>query len=97
VNPAQQILTLALRVYRAVISPVLTAVFGPLGLGCRYTPTCSEYALQAVRVHGAGHGSWLALRRVCRCHPWGGAGHDPLPLKPVPPDLPAVTNSEPLR
>lgn len=79
-NAAQYVLTLALRAYRAVISPVLTAVFGPMGLGCRYTPTCSEYALQAVRLHGATRGSWLAARRVCRCHPWGGHGHDPVPL-----------------
>ena len=78
-NLAQHILTMALRVYRAVISPLLTAVFAPMGFGCRYTPTCSQYALEAVRVHGAGRGTMLTARRLCRCHPWGGCGPDPVP------------------
>lgn len=47
---------------------------------CRYQPTCSSYALEAVEVHGARRGSWLAVRRLCRCHPWGGHGWDPVPL-----------------
>ena len=52
---------------------------------CRYQPTCSSYALEAVEVHGAGRGSWLAVRRLCRCHPWGGHGWDPVPLpEPAP-------------
>jgi putative membrane protein insertion efficiency factor len=46
---------------------------------CRYWPTCSEYAVDAIGRHGAGRGSWLALRRVLRCHPWGGHGVDPVP------------------
>ncbi|HTT87725.1 MAG TPA: membrane protein insertion efficiency factor YidD [Acidimicrobiales bacterium] len=46
---------------------------------CRYWPTCSNYALEAVERHGAGRGAWLALRRVARCHPWGGRGVDPVP------------------
>lgn len=46
---------------------------------CRYHPTCSAYAIEAVEVHGALRGSWLALRRVGRCHPWGGFGADPVP------------------
>jgi putative membrane protein insertion efficiency factor len=46
---------------------------------CRYLPTCSDYALEAIEVHGAARGGWLALRRVGRCHPWGGHGHDPVP------------------
>ena len=46
---------------------------------CRYWPTCSAYALEALEVHGALRGSWLTLRRVGRCHPWGGAGVDPVP------------------
>jgi putative membrane protein insertion efficiency factor len=78
VNPAQHILLIAVRIYRAVISPALGAFFGPTG-GCRYTPTCSAYAAEAVRAHGAVSGSWLSVRRVCRCHPWGGFGHDPVP------------------
>lgn len=47
---------------------------------CRYQPSCSSYALEAIEVHGAGRGSWLALRRIARCQPWGGHGWDPVPL-----------------
>ena len=46
---------------------------------CRYLPTCSDYALEAIEVHGAVRGGWLSLRRLGRCHPWGGHGHDPVP------------------
>jgi putative membrane protein insertion efficiency factor len=46
---------------------------------CRYAPSCSEYAIQAVRKYGAIKGSWLGLKRLMRCHPWGGSGYDPLP------------------
>ena len=46
---------------------------------CRYQPSCSRYAHEAVRVHGAGRGGWLTLRRLARCHPWGGMGWDPVP------------------
>jgi putative membrane protein insertion efficiency factor len=77
-NPAQLILLGAVRVYRAVLSPALGAFFGP-GNGCRFEPTCSAYAAEAVRTHGAVRGSWLATHRICRCHPWGGAGYDPVP------------------
>jgi putative membrane protein insertion efficiency factor len=78
-NPAQLILLGAVRVYRAVLSPALGAFFGP-GQGCRFEPTCSAYAAEAVRTHGAVRGSWLATHRICRCHPWGGAGYDPVPV-----------------
>ena len=44
---------------------------------CRYTPTCSTYAAMALKKHGPGRGSWLALKRIARCHPWGGSGYDP--------------------
>ncbi len=46
---------------------------------CRYEPSCSAYALDALRLHGAARGSWLAVRRIGRCHPWGGSGFDPVP------------------
>ena len=46
---------------------------------CRYVPTCSNYALDALEAHGALRGSWLTTRRLCRCHPWGGQGWDPVP------------------
>ena len=46
---------------------------------CRYSPSCSQYAVEALEAHGAARGSWLALRRVTRCHPWGGHGWDPVP------------------
>ena len=79
-NPAQHVLLATVRLYRAVVSPALGAFFGPLN-GCRFTPTCSAYATEAIRTHGAGKGSWLAARRLCRCHPWGGCGPDPVPPK----------------
>ena len=80
-NLLQIILMLGLRVYRSVVSPVFVAIFSPMGLGCRFTPTCSEYALDAIRTHGAMRGTALAARRLCRCHPWGGCGCDPVPTK----------------
>ncbi len=58
--------------YRYAISPLIPP-------RCRYTPTCSQYALEALQKYGALKGSWLALKRIARCHPWGGHGHDPLP------------------
>ncbi|MDW8370335.1 MAG: membrane protein insertion efficiency factor YidD [Geminicoccaceae bacterium] len=64
-----------MRAYRLLLSPVR-------GPSCRYLPTCSEYALEALERHGAWRGGWLALRRVARCHPWGGSGFDPVPSAP---------------
>lgn len=60
------------RAYQAAISPWLPAA-------CRYSPTCSAYAVEALERHGAARGSWLATRRILRCHPWGGSGFDPVP------------------
>jgi uncharacterized protein len=77
VNPAQHILVFVVRIYRCTLSPALGFLFGPAG--CRFTPTCSAYALDAITVHGALKGGWLTLKRLCRCHPWGGCGHDPVP------------------
>jgi uncharacterized protein len=64
-----------IRGYQLLIRPILPP-------SCRFYPSCSHYAAEAVTQHGAVHGSWLALRRVLRCHPWGGGGYDPVPLKP---------------
>jgi uncharacterized protein len=65
-------LLLMIRGYQRGVSPFLPPA-------CRYTPTCSEYAAEAIRRHGSARGSWLATRRLLRCHPWGGSGHDPVP------------------
>ena len=63
---------LLIKFYQYVISPAI-------GPKCRYTPTCSHYALQAINKYGVLKGIWLALKRIGRCHPWGGHGHDPVP------------------
>jgi len=77
-NLAQAATLGMLRVYKLVVSPVLHTLAGPFG-GCRFDPTCSVYAAEAVRQHGVWRGSAMAARRVCRCHPWGGCGPDPVP------------------
>lgn len=63
--------TLLIRIYQLLISPILPNA-------CRYTPTCSEYGIQAIKKYGAWRGGWKALKRISSCHPWGGSGHDPL-------------------
>jgi putative membrane protein insertion efficiency factor len=78
VNPIKIILILLIRIYRWTISPAMTFLFGPLSQ-CRFTPTCSVYAVDAIRAHGTLRGTWLATKRVCRCHPWGSCGHDLVP------------------
>ncbi|MBI1453385.1 MULTISPECIES: membrane protein insertion efficiency factor YidD [Acinetobacter] len=65
-----------IRFYQIVISPLL-------GPRCRYIPTCSQYSLEAIHRHGAVRGVWLSVHRICRCHPWGGSGYDPVPAKAV--------------
>ena len=79
-NAAQHILIFCTRVYRWTLSPAKTFLFGPSGR-CRFEPSCSEYAAEAVCTHGALAGSWLAVKRICRCHPWGGCGEDPVPAR----------------
>ncbi len=64
-----------IRGYQLLIAPVLPP-------SCRYEPSCSRYAAEAVARHGPWRGSWLALRRLLRCHPWGGSGYDPVPFEP---------------
>ncbi len=66
------LLILPIRFYQVAISPLM----GPC---CRFTPTCSEYARQALQKHGPIKGLWLAVRRILRCNPWGGSGYDPVP------------------
>lgn len=66
------LVSLPVRAYRLVFSPWV-------GMNCRYDPTCSAYALEALDKHGAWRGTWLTLRRILRCHPWGGAGVDDVP------------------
>lgn len=65
-------------VYQRTLSPALPAIFGP-ACGCRFAPTCSHYAAEAVRTHGAVVGAWLALRRLLRCTPLSAGGYDPVP------------------
>jgi hypothetical protein len=80
-NIAQHAMILLLRLYQAALSPVLAAVLGP-SARCRFTPSCSQFALEAVHLHGAVIGGWMALRRLGRCHPWGECGSDPVPASP---------------
>lgn len=66
------ILTVPILFYRNAISPLTPP-------SCRFTPTCSQYALEAIRKYGPFKGLYLAIRRILRCHPWGGSGYDPVP------------------
>jgi putative membrane protein insertion efficiency factor len=68
---AARILQLMVRAYQVVLSPWF-------GGACRFTPSCSAYALEAIERHGAWRGGWMAVRRIARCHPWGAAGFDPV-------------------
>ena len=68
----RQILIALIKLYRYAISPYLAP-------SCRYTPTCSSYAIEAVQRFGVFRGSWMAIRRISRCHPWHEAGYDPVP------------------
>ena len=73
------------RAYKLTLSPWI-------GRNCRYLPTCSDYAAEALIRHGPVRGAWMAGRRFCRCHPWGGSGYDPVPKAPergVPESVPA--------
>ena len=66
------VLIIPIKLYQVLISPLL-------GSSCRYSPTCSQYSIEAINKHGPFKGSWLAVKRISSCHPWGGSGHDPVP------------------
>lgn len=69
-----KVLILIVRIYQYTISPLL-------GANCRYMPTCSAYAVEAIEIHGPLKGGLLAIKRILSCHPWGGSGIDPVPKK----------------
>jgi len=69
---ARALATLPIRLYRALLSPIL-------GQRCRFAPSCSAYAVEAIEHYGVVRGGWLALRRLARCHPWHQGGYDPVP------------------
>lgn len=71
-NPLAVMTILLIKGYRAVVSPLLPPT-------CRFTPTCSAYAVTAIERHGLARGGWLAAKRISRCHPWNPGGHDPVP------------------
>ena len=71
-SPLARILVLPIKAYRLILSPWV-------GWHCRYHPTCSQYALEALETHGAMRGAGLALWRIVRCNPWGACGNDPVP------------------
>lgn len=75
------VIRLLIRFYQNLVSPVIHFFGGP-NSGCRFTPTCSEYFLEAVETHGVLRGAWMGIRRIARCQPWGGCGHDPVPPRP---------------
>lgn len=73
-SPAARVLVAAIRCYKRILSPLLPPA-------CRFEPTCSVYAAEAVSVWGARRGTWLAIRRIARCRPGGGSGFDPVPVR----------------
>lgn len=98
-SPLVWLLLVPVRFYRRWVSPAL-------GQHCRFAPTCSAYAVEALQRHGAVRGGWLATRRLLRCHPWHPGGHDPVPAAPrrpsatidkhaASPDLTSTCKTEP--
>lgn len=74
INLVKMLLIFIIRFYQMAISPVL-------GRNCRHYPTCSNYTIEAIQTHGPLKGSWLGIKRIARCHPWGTSGFDPVPPK----------------
>lgn len=66
------LLIIPIKIYQTIISPLL-------GPSCRFTPTCSQYAVEAIQKYGPFKGSWLSFKRILKCHPWGESGYDPVP------------------
>ena len=66
------LLVIPIKLYQILISPIL-------GPNCRYHPTCSQYSIEAINKYGPFKGTWIAIKRISSCHPWGGSGHDPVP------------------
>ena len=66
------LLIIPIKLYQILLSPLI-------GPSCRFTPTCSNYAIEAINKHGPFKGFWLAIKRISKCHPWGDSGHDPVP------------------
>ena len=66
------LLIIPIKIYQIIISPLL-------GPSCRFTPTCSHYAVEAIQKYGPFKGGWLSFKRILKCHPWGGSGYDPVP------------------
>jgi len=79
-------LVILIHLYRILLSPVLHLLTGAVGGGCRFQPTCSRYALEALKIHPPHKALALIVRRVGRCHPWGGEGYDPVPPAKSRPD-----------
>lgn len=73
-NPLKLLLIWLIKIYQLFISPLFPGV-------CRYRPTCSQYMIEAIRIHGIFKGIYLGTKRILRCHPWGGEGWDPVPPK----------------
>jgi hypothetical protein len=71
----RKLFILPIRLYQVTLSPLL-------GANCRYVPSCSQYMIDAIEEWGPVKGIWLGMRRISRCHPWGGHGHDPVPKRP---------------
>lgn len=74
-SPSQKLATGAIRAYQKGVSPLL-------GGNCRYYPSCSHYALEAIDLHGTARGTWMGIKRIGRCHPWREGGIDPVPGSP---------------
>jgi putative membrane protein insertion efficiency factor len=78
-NVVRDILIFFIRIYQRLLAPMQKVVFGPSG-ACRFSPSCSQYTVEALQIHGVFKGGALSVRRICRCHPWGGCGYDPVPF-----------------